>query len=151
MIAWPNLWCHSQLASMTLVSIAIRHWPYCIGRSSRSIMQMFPCLCPMSIISLSSSLETMHIDDSKITLNFLSQNWLILSKLCFKPSTSKTFSMKEEGVILILPLLIIFPFPLSSKVTFPPSIVSRDVNYFCCPEWQPKRGVNWVLQKFLDL
>ena len=57
----------------------------------------------------------------------------MLSKLCFKSSTSRTFSMKEEGVIHMLPISIILPFPLSSKVIFPPSIASRDVNYFIPP------------------
>ena len=54
----------------------------------------------------------------------------MLSKLCFKLSISRTFSMKEEMMIYILSVPMILPFPLLPKVIFFPSIVSRDVNYF---------------------
>ena len=57
----------------------------------------------------------------------------MLSRLCFKPSTSKIFSIKEDEVIQILPIPMILPLPLSPNVTLPPSITSRDVNCFTSP------------------
>ena len=52
----------------------------------------------------------------------------MLSKLCFKPLTNKTFSMYLEGVIPMLPIPMIFPLPLSPKVTIPPSLASSVMN-----------------------
>ena len=52
----------------------------------------------------------------------------MLIKLCLKPLTYRIFSINVEGVIWILPSLIICPLPLSPKVMTPPSLISRVTN-----------------------
>ena len=73
-------------------------------------------------------LVTIHTKDSNETLYPISHNWLMLIKLCLNPLTYRTFSINIEGVIWILPILIIYPLPLSPKVTTPPSLIFRVTN-----------------------
>ncbi len=59
----------------------------------------------------------------------LLNNWLILSKLCFKPSAKSTSSIMREDSLPILPIPMIFPFELSPNLTFPPSYSASGVNF----------------------
>ena len=68
-----------------------------------------------------------------ITLYPLLHNWLMLSKLCFKPSTKRTSSTMKEDTLPILPIPMILPFELSPNVTFLPSFGERVVNLFLSP------------------
>jgi len=52
-------------------------------------------------------------------LNYLSHNWLILSKLYFRSFIRNTFSIEREDLPPILPTPMIFPFELSLNMTFP--------------------------------
>lgn len=60
-----------------------------------------------------------HVDHSKSTIFLASDNWLILKRLHFKPSTKYTFLIVRE-VFPTQPILKILPLTLSPKVTIPP-------------------------------
>jgi len=61
----------------------------------------------------------------KITSNPLSHNWLMLSRLCFKPCTYWTFYILAELGLPIIPLPLILSLSLFPNVTSPPSFFSK--------------------------
>ena len=108
MLACPSLLCHSQLISFSLASFAIRHWLKC-DMLLRSTIYTLPCLFPTNTIPLSIGLVMIHMLVSKQTFNPMSHSWLMLIRLCFRPLTKSTLSMKVEGEIWTLPIPMILP------------------------------------------
>ena len=54
-------------------------------------------------------------------------------KIMFKPSTSKTFSMRDEELLPIEPCPMILPFLLSLKVMCPHFLLVRKANFDSSP------------------
>ena len=94
---------------------------------------MLSYLCLVRIILLLLMSITSHLENSNTTLHILSHSWLVLKKFCLSPLTGNMFSIEIEEFLLILPILMIFPLPLSPKVTNPPSFGLRDVNWVSSP------------------
>ena len=55
----------------------------------------------------------------KTFVTFLSQSWLMLKRLCFKPFTNKILSIREDVSLPMLSWPMILHFALSPKVTYP--------------------------------
>ena len=90
-------------------------------------------LCPWNLTSLDSISTISHFLDSKITLWPLSQSWLIISKLWFKPSTRSTLLIELDEFSSILPYPMIFPLSLPLNVTLPPFLFDRKINFSLSP------------------
>ena len=118
MLAWPSFLCQIQHSSF----VAYKHFTLFANKSSRSTIYIFSYLWPTNMIFYSSL--TIHLDDSNITIYHLSHSWLILSKLCFNPLTSYTFSIIVKWALPTFSAPIILPMALSPKVTKPPSFDS---------------------------
>ena len=118
MLACPNLLFHNQLWSCMLE----KHLSW------SSYFEIFSLVCPVKMVLSFLISLIMQWDASKITLKPLSQSWLMLKRLCFKPSTKKTLSIREDVSLPMLPWPMILPFALSPKVTYPFFLFIRKAN-----------------------
>ena len=84
--------------------------------------------------------KTLHARSSKTTLKRLSQSWLTLKRLCLRPSTKTTFSIKGDVPSLTLPIPMIFPLASSPKVTCHLHVIF--IGLQSC--WYPK-NVPWAI------
>ena len=142
-LAWPSLLCHNKESC----SNTLRHESEAQGSEFKSTLYVFPNLLPSSIRSLVLAFLTVHLVVVNVTLFPLSQNWEMLSKLCFKPLTRYTLSMEWVGDLPILPIPTILPFLLSPNVTLPllRAVSERnfDLSPVICLE-QPLSRYQWL-------
>lgn len=109
-LACPNLLCHKELSFFNGRKI---FYIFLFVLIIKIHGINFPILFAKNKgILLSLTLYIKHIFYSNITLFPLSQRWLILNKLCFKPSTSKILWILENSVHMspwqvILPFLVV--------------------------------------------
>jgi len=76
----------------------------------------------------------------------LSQNWLILNRLCLRPSTSHTLLIEIEALPIVL-VPMILPNWLPPNFTFPPSFIARVRNI----DFSPVMCLEHPLSRYHDL
>ena len=105
---WAIRLCHNYVSSHFVIKQLISELMQC-----KSSMYTLLTLLPTRWVSLESLLEMRQISGWKVTSSPLSQSWLMLSRLCFNPSTKSTFWMVRLPLTPMSPLPIIFPLLLS--------------------------------------
>jgi len=131
---WPICMCASLLCQIQGSSfLANRQAIESKEVFSKSTMYMFWILFPTNISSFMDAWQIKQWLASKVTFRFLSHNWLILSKLCLSPSTSKTSSISTTDEDLIFPVPIILPLLLSPYMTCPLTLWEILLNFLLSP------------------
>jgi len=86
----------------------------------------------MNIVVLSVSSITVQVSLSNMVLYPLSQNWLILRRLCLSPSRYHTLLI-EINELPIVPVPTIFPHWFPPNPTIPPSFMTKSFNICLSP------------------